>query len=246
MRARGSVASGGRHELAYDANDKSLLLFGGADWSAFGGRLLGDTWAYRDGKWLPVHSDPSPDARHRGAIVYDPVRGRSVLFGGQGQHGLGYSLLGDTWTFAAGQWKRSQPGRRLAAIAALRAFHGVRRKGGADCALRRNRAQRHFTRRHLDVRRQREDARFRRRATPRRYAAFAYDPDLEGCVLQGGSADDRGANLWRDLAVPRGLLPDKWVAAHPEHRLEQREEESREAQVRRRRKRAARRIAVTQ
>jgi hypothetical protein len=42
------------------------------------------------------------------------------------------------------------------------------------------------------------------------------------------------------------LLPDRWVAAHPEHRLEQREEESREAQVRRRRKRAARRIAVTQ
>ena len=35
------------------------------------------------------------------------------------------------------------------------------------------------------------------------------------------------------------LLPDRWVAARPEHRLEQREEESREAQARRRRKRAA-------
>jgi len=40
------------------------------------------------------------------------------------------------------------------------------------------------------------------------------------------------------------LLPDRWVAARPEYRLEQREEESREAQARRRRKRAARR-AVT-
>ncbi len=32
---------------------------------------------------------------------------------------------------------------------------------------------------------------------------------------------------------------------HPEHRLEQREEESREAQARRRRRRAVRRIAAT-
>jgi hypothetical protein len=46
-----------------------------------------------------------------------------------------------------------------------------------------------------------------------------------------------------DTAALEALLPDRWLAAHPEHRLEQREEESREAQARRRRKRAARRIA---
>jgi hypothetical protein len=49
-----------------------------------------------------------------------------------------------------------------------------------------------------------------------------------------------------DTAAMEALLPDRWLAAHPEHRLEQREEESREAQARRRRKRAARRIAVGQ
>ncbi|MGO9109550.1 MAG: hypothetical protein ACLP9L_09970 [Thermoguttaceae bacterium] len=42
------------------------------------------------------------------------------------------------------------------------------------------------------------------------------------------------------------LLPDRWLADHPEHRLEQREEESREAKARRRRKRAARRFAAAQ
>jgi transposase len=49
---------------------------------------------------------------------------------------------------------------------------------------------------------------------------------------------------WGVLAIVtalEALLPDRWLAAHPEHRLEQREEESREAQARRRRKRAARR-----
>jgi transposase/uncharacterized coiled-coil protein SlyX len=49
-----------------------------------------------------------------------------------------------------------------------------------------------------------------------------------------------------DAAALEALLPDRWLAAHPEHRLEQREEESREAQVRRHRKRAARRMAAAQ
>ena len=49
-----------------------------------------------------------------------------------------------------------------------------------------------------------------------------------------------------DTAALEALLPDRWLAAHPEHRLEQREEESREAQARRRRKRAARRLAAAQ
>jgi transposase len=47
-----------------------------------------------------------------------------------------------------------------------------------------------------------------------------------------------------DIAALEALLPDRWLAAHPEHRLEQRGEESREAQTRRRRKRVSRRIHV--
>lgn len=49
-----------------------------------------------------------------------------------------------------------------------------------------------------------------------------------------------------DTVALEALLPDRWVAAHPEHRLEEREEESRQAQLRRRRRRAARRAAATQ
>jgi hypothetical protein len=47
-----------------------------------------------------------------------------------------------------------------------------------------------------------------------------------------------------DTTALEALLPDRWAAAHPEHRLEQREEESREAQARRRRKRVTRRAAT--
>lgn len=41
------------------------------------------------------------------------------------------------------------------------------------------------------------------------------------------------------------LLPDRWAAAHPEHVLAERAQESREALVRRRHRRAARRLAAT-
>ena len=47
-----------------------------------------------------------------------------------------------------------------------------------------------------------------------------------------------------DTVALEALLPDRWVAAHPEHRLEQREEESRETLQRRRQRRAIRRVAT--
>lgn len=47
-----------------------------------------------------------------------------------------------------------------------------------------------------------------------------------------------------DTAALEALLPDRWVAEHPDHRLEQWEEESGEAQARPGRKGVARRAAV--
>ncbi len=42
-----------------------------------------------------------------------------------------------------------------------------------------------------------------------------------------------------DTAALEALLRDRWVQAHPEHRLTEREEESREARLRNSRKRTA-------
>jgi hypothetical protein len=57
----------------------------------------------------------------------------------------------------------------------------------------------------------------------------------------GGDALHAGAKC---PAALNAILPDRWLADHPEHRLEQREEAFREARARRRRKRAARRAAM--
>lgn len=48
-----------------------------------------------------------------------------------------------------------------------------------------------------------------------------------------------------DTAALEAPLPDRWVAAHPEHRLEERDEEAREALQRRRQRRATGRAVPT-
>lgn len=48
-----------------------------------------------------------------------------------------------------------------------------------------------------------------------------------------------------DTAALEALLPDRWVAAHPENRLEQREEESHATLQIRRQRRSARRTAIS-
>ena len=109
-----SIASGSetparksRHCMAYDANSEIIVLFSEIDW-ANQGRLIGDTWELLARKWSRSDSAINPTAHHRGAMVYDPVRGNCLLFGGQGrgQSGFGYSMLDDTWTYANGQWKQ--------------------------------------------------------------------------------------------------------------------------------------------
>jgi hypothetical protein len=125
-------------------------------------------------------------------MVYDVRRARCVLFGGQGQQGFLMPVLGDTWTYAERQWRpladesspRPKPrcGHMLgfdetAEVTVL--FGGVDGEGQSlgDTWLFDGSSWQPV-----------------RGAAPpaRRYAAFAYDPDLKGCVLNGGSADDFG------------------------------------------------------
>lgn len=66
---------------------QTTLLFGGKNDSA----LFKNTWEW-DGKRWTQRQDMGPAARAFGAIAYDRLRQRTVLFGGSGQ-----SLFGDTW-----------------------------------------------------------------------------------------------------------------------------------------------------
>ena len=189
-----------RHGLIHDREAGSTILFGGIVWK-WGGRLRSDTWELKDGLWKKIHLIRRPRARHRGAMVFDAQRGMGVLFGGQASDG---SLLADTWIYRGRRWHprrnwpwkrpRSRCGHSLAYDEETRRvvlFGGV---GNFD--------------RSLDDTWVFDGSSWQRMDGPhpfaRRYAAFAYDPDLRGCVLHGGSLDDRGVQQFGDAWLFRG------------------------------------------
>jgi PKD domain-containing protein len=96
--------------LAYDARDAYALLFGGYGWvnaarSITNVTSFNDTWSYVGGNWTNRTTSVAPSPRYGAAMVYDPVDGYLVLFGGYQRGSTGPSRpLDDTWTYAGGVW----------------------------------------------------------------------------------------------------------------------------------------------
>jgi Galactose oxidase, central domain len=195
-----------RHGLVYDRNAKVAVMFGGVIWTPKW-NLQNDTWELHGRRWFRIKTAEAPPARHRGAMVYMDNRGQTVLFGGQGQTN---DILGDTWTYANRSWQRVKSGSgtppprcghcmafdEQAGVAVL--FGGIDRRMNSlgDTWV-------------FDGSSWKE---VRGSAPPaRRYAALAYDLDLKGCLLHGGSEDESGRrsfgdawlfqnNAWRPMA----------------------------------------------
>ena len=86
--------------FVFDERLNRFVAFGGA---GSNGRAFGDTWAYDSAGWsqLPV-SSPAPAARQGHVMVYDIKRGRTIVFGGDGDTGV----LGDTWSYDGTTWRK--------------------------------------------------------------------------------------------------------------------------------------------
>jgi hypothetical protein len=189
---RGGPGPRSRHGLVYDRGAKAAVLFGGVIWGD-GWTLRSDTWELRDGKWARVKTPVAPPARHRGAMVYVDRLQQSVLFGGQAESG---AFLGDTWTYADRHWRRvrfwfSAPSPRCGHAMAVDESAGVAVLFGGLTPHDRPLGDTWVF-----------DGAWTKVGgpgpPPRRYAAFAYDPDLNGCLLHGGAEDDRGRRSFGD------------------------------------------------
>jgi hypothetical protein len=202
-----------RHCLAFDQQGRCCVLFAGVVWSK-PPIFKPDTWELSDGKWSEVATSDAPPPRHRGAMVYDSRQGSCVMFGGQGKRN---EMYGDTWTYASRCWQQwtkwlgDRPSSRCGHSMAFDEVVGVTVLfGGIDPRDRQLGDTWIF-----------DGARWESvggAAPPaRRYAAFAYDEELEGCLLHGGSVDDRGRKgfgdcwLFRDRIwsrMPSGFTTD--------------------------------------
>ncbi|PZS00744.1 MAG: hypothetical protein DLM69_06030 [Candidatus Chloroheliales bacterium] len=83
--------------LAYDAGRHRMVLFGGLGFDASlpnnGNLNYNDTWEYNGTTWTQARTDVAPPERFRAGLIYDKVRGRLVLFGGETTNGLSVQTL---------------------------------------------------------------------------------------------------------------------------------------------------------
>ena len=147
-----SVSPPGRvlGNLAYDAANGALLLFGGQsqDGQIYGGiwgifdNQPDDFWSWNGATWTSRVS-PLPHPREAAGWVYDADRGVFVLFGGNRFDEVSNSLCGcgfpislnDTWTWDRHAWTRhdlstAPPPRSVSSIAFDPAAHSVVLFGG--------------------------------------------------------------------------------------------------------------------
>lgn len=103
--------------MAYDARDKEVILFGGADCHSTNGRCANsdETWAWNGQTWEQRNPAASPSARRGANFAYDASSSELVLFGGETNACSPYQdcpldlLLDDTWTWDGSNWKQQQP-----------------------------------------------------------------------------------------------------------------------------------------
>ena len=95
--------------MAYDSARGRIVLFGGrAQVGTAAGeiRTLRDTWIYDNGDWTELAPPVAPSARQLGAMAYDSVRDRMVLYGGFDVEADGLTAIqkNDTWEFDGATW----------------------------------------------------------------------------------------------------------------------------------------------
>jgi PKD repeat protein len=131
--------------IAYDSNDRSVLLFGGSttcDQNTnpscyFHGAAYNQTWAYRAGNWTRLTPPTSPGGRVSPEMAADPTTGGVLLFGGLTNnpptgYGTDYGILelNDSWIYSGGIWTNESrtmtpPGEDSAPIDADLSLGGV-------------------------------------------------------------------------------------------------------------------------
>lgn len=93
------------HAMAYDSSRGRIVLYGGFAWN--GGwpwpPSLGDTWEWNGATWAQVASS-GPPGRYLAGMVYDSLRGQTVLFGGNMLSSFGNNPVGDTWEWDGAGW----------------------------------------------------------------------------------------------------------------------------------------------
>ncbi|MBI2395501.1 MAG: hypothetical protein HYV09_38395, partial [Deltaproteobacteria bacterium] len=87
--------------MTFDSSRGKIVLFGGQDPATSASRA--DTWEFDGSTWTQV-ATTGPSARSRIRLAFDPIRKKSVLFGGMTATS---TWVGDTWEWNGSTWTRT-------------------------------------------------------------------------------------------------------------------------------------------
>jgi hypothetical protein len=98
----GGRASGG---MVYDAWRGVAVLYGGANTTAFGGPSIDQTWEFDGTNWARVLTTATPGGLAWFGLAYDPIRHRTVLYGGDADSTFPISSA-STWEYDGANWQQ--------------------------------------------------------------------------------------------------------------------------------------------
>jgi hypothetical protein len=184
------------HAMAYDTTRGAMACVGGvAQTGAAPAKMLADLWYLNGLTWQLRSERVAPSPREGSAMIYDTVRGVSVLFGGLATSAFGVTPApqNDTWEWDGAAWHRRMIGGPPARLGHVMAYDSARAVtvlfGGANGSF--------FS---GEVWEWNSDT-WRRRLLPgpppRSRHAMSYDPVRSRLVLFGGT-DEFGplADTW--------------------------------------------------
>lgn len=99
------------HQMAFTG--QSILMFGGFWYDQSGPVCLADTWEWIGGNWVQRFPTNAPSARATMGMAHDPIRARTVLYGGSG---VGISPIQETWEWDGSNWLQASPQHSPAAL----------------------------------------------------------------------------------------------------------------------------------
>ncbi|MGA2742360.1 MAG: kelch repeat-containing protein [Bryobacteraceae bacterium] len=105
-----SSPSSRRTTIAYDAVNKTVVLFGGDIRNGDNGLgiYLNDTWTWDGVDWTQQFPVASPSARGTASMTYDASLRQVLLFGGSALYATEQGL-NDTWTWDGNNWTERNP-----------------------------------------------------------------------------------------------------------------------------------------
>lgn len=98
----------GGAQMAFDSLRQLCVMFGGISASPVGGQSFNDTWEWDGVAWTQRTTPTAAPRVGRHAMAFDPLRGRTVVFGGV-PSSLLLGASNQTWEYDGLNWTRRTP-----------------------------------------------------------------------------------------------------------------------------------------